>query len=105
MMKNYLKTKSGRIFTFVDTVPESLESAWLAAVFDGTPICIYRPARFEGPWDTCPVIGHRTRGEVLADLSMESDEDELDRLHDELSSLDYEYQRVGRRVPLTAVAA
>lgn len=103
-MKNYFKA-AGHLFFFHDAVPESVESAFRAAVFVAENPAIFRPSQFAGPWDACPVIGHRPRADILRDLSTETDEEELLRLSDELVALETCFEDVGRKAPLMAVAA
>ena len=101
---NYFKTSKGHIFFFVDTVLESIESAFETASLVDAELSVYRAVGIQGPWDTAKIIGHRRRADILQDLSAETDKEELDRLHDELTSLQACYTGVGRSIPLVAVA-
>lgn len=103
-MKNYFKTHNGHLFFFHDSVPESVESAYRTALLLDENPSVFRPARFAGPWDACPVIGHRRREEILQDLSSETDEEELSRLVDELTAFDSTFIDVGRQVPQQVAA-
>ena len=113
MINNYFKVtlrdhngvQSDTCNFFVDTVPESIEAAYESACLVGENPAIFRPAKVAGPWDKCPVVGHRLRGDILRDLSNETDNEELVRLHAELNALVECYADAGRQVPLTAVAA
>jgi hypothetical protein len=102
--RNYFKTKSGQIFFFTQGVPESIEDAYVAAYLTTERISIYKAATVAGPWDALPIIGHRTRSEILRDMAAESDEDKLEVLADELDSFDECFYSIDRVVPLQAVA-
>lgn len=103
--KSYFKSPNGRLFFFVDSVPESLEAAWNEATAEGVLPSIYRPARFAGPWDAAPVIGYRSRADVLRDLTSETDEEIVANLVDELAAIEETYAAAHRPVPLQMVAA
>lgn len=103
MQRNYFKA-NGHFFFFVDTVVESIEAAYAAASTLGT-VSLYRAVAFAGPWDSADIIGHRPRKEILQDLSLNTDKEELYRLHEELEALHRCYEDIGRPVPLMSVAA
>ncbi len=96
MVTNYFKSNSGLIYFFVDTIPESIESAWAAVqLFDRAP-AVWRPVGTPGEWDKCQVIGHRTYEDIQQDLSIVTKrEDRLD-LEYELASLQSCYAKAGR---------
>lgn len=100
---NYFKAKN-HVFFFVDSIPESIETAYTMASLVG-PVSVYRPVVHEGPWDRCGIIGHRNRQAIVQDLSLETNAEERDRLVDEMSALHRVYEDVGRPVPLVQVAA
>lgn len=108
-MRNYFKTKSGFIRHFEDSVPESIEDAFIdTVVANGEStlgISVFSATSVPGAWDVVPVIGFRTRREVLADMAATGDEDELDKLDEELQLVDSLFLSRGRPVPLQAVAA
>ena len=58
---NYFKTSKGHIFFFVDTVLESIESAFETASLVDAELSVYRAVGIQGPWDTAKIIGHRRR--------------------------------------------
>lgn len=103
--KNYFKSRNGHVFFFFDNVPESVESAYRAAVFVDDAPSIFRPPQFAGPWDACPIVGHRPRTEILRDLSTETDKEELANLASELQAVEGAFLDAGRPVPLQSVAA
>lgn len=107
-MRNYFKTSKGHTVFFNDNIPESIETAWRAAQgIDGdwVGISIYRPVPIAGDWDDCPIIGHRSRHSILAEMFMATDPEELQLLAGELAQINDAWTAVGRSAPLAAVAA
>lgn len=102
MIANYFKA-FGLFFFFDDSIPESIEHAYSNAVSTGYTVSVYRPVPVIGPWRGVPIVGHRSYGQIKADISLETDVDELARLYGEMSSLQRTYQDAGRTL-LDAVA-
>lgn len=100
---NYFRVGK-HVITFNDKVPESVESAYSTAQLLGEPV-LFRPVPTAGPWDRLELVGLRNRTKILADLKIESDEEEREKLHDELTAITIAWADVGRSVPLMAVAA
>jgi hypothetical protein len=102
---NYFKVGS-HLFFFVDSVPESVEDAYVAATMTGDA-SVFHPARIAGPWDSCPVIGHRPIEEIRRDLANGSSlpGEEFDLLEDELQALYDTFLDAGRTPPPAFAAA
>ncbi len=102
---NYFKSVRNQFFPFADNVPESIRAAYDSALKEDPSPAVYRPTVHPGPWDSSPIIGHRSRADILRELNNAGDDDqEISRLHDELSALHTVFLNSGRTVPLAAVA-
>ncbi len=105
---NYFKGPREQYFCFIDRVPNSIESAYAAAVLAAGPeetISVYHATIHAGPWDRLPIIGHRARKDIWQDLgAVIADADERERLLSELYAVDAAFAEVGRSTPLQAVA-
>lgn len=93
-------------FFFNDRNEDDTLRAFQEAQTVSNNISVYQPPRNTGPWDRVGIIGHRRRGQILADMSRTAQSLELFFLKEELESLDRIYYEAGRdTVPVTAVAA
>ncbi len=103
-MRNYFKA-SGVHFFFNDNDADDTLRAFELADAVGTEVSMWKVPEHAGPWDRVGVIGHRLRGEILAELGVALEED-VELLTRELAMLDHEYLCVGRlTVPPQLVAA
>jgi len=104
---NYFKTIDGSFFFFNEHFPISVSQAFRAALGgpDDPLPAIYSPVWIAGPWDQCPIVGHRPRKKVLKDLARTDEPGTIEQLHKELSAIENRFEAVGRRVPLETVAA
>lgn len=103
-MRNYFKSKAGKLFFFTDGVPESIEDAYVDAVMLDEDISIYRVATVAGPWDGLSIIGFRTRAEVLRDMAIEEDDEKMECLAVELEAVNECFYSVGRTLPQQVAA-
>ncbi len=88
---NYFKSYSGDIYFFVDSVPESIETAWgMVTLLDKDP-SVFRPVVTKGPWDRCKIIGHRSYAKIRSDLSVAADRQEREAREAELAALQLRY--------------
>ena len=93
---NYFKTSSGDLFFFVDSVPESVESAFAAATscaatLINSELSVYRPLALKGPWERCKIVGHRSYASIRYDLSTVTEREKREALEDELAALQVRY--------------
>ena len=89
-MRNYFKTSAGAFVFFFGNVLESVEDAYAAVTLqapDEQPV-LFAPVAFAGPWQACPIVGHRRREDIAAELVEETDEEAAFRLAEELLALD-----------------
>lgn len=109
LTNNYFRCAE-RLYFFVDTIPESIESAFEIASLTGETVTIFRPCPIAGPWDRLPIVGHRSRGAILKDIAAEEAKESIDvgellLLNEELKNYDNLFHSVGRdTVPLQVAA-
>jgi len=104
MNDSYFKTAT--TFHFFDKeILSSVRRAYDGAKAVSHRVSVYRVPAMSGPWDKCGVIGHRARNAVLMDLSIESNEEEVAKLHAELDAIGRQFLAVGRLLPMQSVAA
>lgn len=103
-MRSYFKVKSGQLFFFENTIPESIQNAYDQAMALGKPVSIYAVAKCPGPWDKLAIIGHRSRAVLLDELSRTKDTTDSFFLQEELVAIARCYERAGRMAPMMVAA-
>jgi len=108
-MRNYFKVAAALVFfnsSKVHDTQVAFEQAMAKAGNDINQISVFELPDNPGPWDRCGIVGHRRRGEILADINSEKNAVELEYRQDELERLDRQYYSAGRDIiPLFEVAA
>lgn len=108
-MRNYFSvtTDGSTEYVFFDDAKyEDIREAFdTAEAMGGHAIAAYAVPFHSGPWDQAAgIIGHRRRGDILADIDAETDRERLDCLAYELQQVDRAYYVAGRdTVPMQSV--
>ncbi len=100
---SYFKTLIGTFHFFTTEDLSSVRRAFDAAKAICGVVSVFRVPAMSGPWDKLGVIGHRTRQQILGDMSSTKDRDELARLKRELDGVSQQYLKVGRCLPPQSV--
>lgn len=111
-MQNYLAVRDGKTVTHiffngakVTETQAAFDKALRLASNDTSRLSMYAVPFNAGPWDRIALIGHRLRGDILADIANTPDPLEAALLNDELDDLDNKYLNAGRDTIPLAVAA
>lgn len=113
-MRNYISVRNAdgpNDFVFfngmkVTETQEAYDRAMILAGGNANRLSLYQLPENGGPWDRLQIIGYRRRGEILAELSSTSSDQDRERLERELERLDRVYYSQGRDlIPLELVAA
>lgn len=102
-MRNYMKVVEGKrvhIVFYNDVKVRETETAFKEAMAfaqgDVNKVSLYKLPVNPGPWDRAGLVGHRRRGDILADIGTEQNPEELEWRESELQRLDNEYYAAGR---------
>jgi hypothetical protein len=102
MNNNYFKNTDGTLTFFNDMSEGGVILALRRAKKNDTVAAVFRPVPTPGLWDSLPIVGHRGRRAILADLAAcdaDTPVDHLDALHYELDAIHEAFASVGRTVP------
>jgi hypothetical protein len=67
MSPNYFKIGKDK-FVAIHDIEEAWSRATLLSATSGERIWVFKPIMFSGPWQECPIIGHRPLSEIAKDL-------------------------------------
>ena len=94
-MRNYFRIKNTELCFFFDdesivdtTAAHKQAGDGAAALGEADGVVLYRPCIVEGPWNNTPLVGHRDRADILADISDATEVDDCVARSLELQALD-----------------
>ena len=100
-MLNYFRVKNRDVCVFFDdsdytkTAEAFDEAKYVAQMLSNTKPVLYRPCSIEGPWNNSPLVGHRDRAEIMADIEMAQTVEECISYSAELDALKKRFDGVG----------
>lgn len=67
MVRNYFKVGKSNV-VFITRIDEAWQEASALSDKTGDRIWIFKPVLSPGPWQNCPIIGHRPIEDIAKDL-------------------------------------